>query len=94
MDYSFLIRQPSGKPSGQSPVGVKDYSFLTKTTPIETIKPESPEFRKVRIPLHLGGGEYMTNDNGDLYLTPRSQDSLGGTIIGKERDHIVPVSLS
>ena len=92
MDYSFLTRQTQGSKLGAS---VKDYSFLTRPATIPSVptETEGTDFRKVRIPLHLGGGEYMTNGKGDLYLTPRSQDSLGGTLPGKERDHIIPVSL-
>ncbi|NCU43323.1 HNH endonuclease, partial [Candidatus Falkowbacteria bacterium] len=94
-DYSFLTKSQSA-PKATSGI---DYSFLTRTTtPKET--PKTPEnivkasdYKKVRLPLSLGGGEYITNDRGDLYLTPRNQETLGGTLPGMERDHIVPVSL-
>lgn len=94
-DYSFLTKSRPQTTTATT----RDYSFLTRKTTGNTSVPttekeiESSPFRKVRLPLNLGGGEYMTNDNGDLYLSPRSQDSLGGTLPGKERDHIVPVSL-
>ncbi len=90
-DYSFLTKSNTTTPTVKTP----DYSFLTRTSKPkqedEIIKADN--FKVVRLPLNMGGGEYVTNPQGDLYLTPRSQDSLGGTLPGKERDHIVPVSL-
>lgn len=90
-DYSFLTKSNTNTPTVKTP----NYSFLTRTSKPkqedEVIKADN--FKVVRLPLNMGGGEYVTNPQGDLYLTPRSQDSLGGTLPGKERDHIVPVSL-
>jgi hypothetical protein len=94
-DYSFLTKSQS---THKVTSGV-DYSFLTRTTaPKET--PKAPEnvikasdYKTVRLPLSLGGGEYITDKDGNLYLSERSQETLGGTLPGMERDHIVPVSL-
>lgn len=82
-DYSFLTR---GK------TNTKDYSFLLRDTPpVEIVQQNN--LKKVRLPNHLGGGEYMLSGSGEVYLSPRSQDAIGPAKTGFERDHIVPVSL-
>lgn len=81
-DYSFLTKSPS---TPKATNGI-DYSFLTRTTtPKET--PKAPEnvvkasdYKTVRLPLSLGGGEYIIDKNGNLYLSERSQETLGGTL--------------
>ena len=74
-DYSFLTKSNTNTLTVKTP----DYSFLTRTSKPkqedEIIKADN--FKVVRLPLNMCGGEYDTNPQGDLYLTPRSHDSLG-----------------
>jgi hypothetical protein len=92
MDYSFLKEETKRDYSFLQPKKNNNYDFLNRNyNPDEVEKADN--YRKVTLPLALGGGEYMTNNKGDLYMTPRSQDAIGGALPGKERDHIIPVSL-
>ncbi len=73
-----------------SPPTQGDYSFLSKKEPSDIIPSNA---RIVRLPLHLGGGEYMVAPDGGLFTSDRSQDAIGPARPGQERDHIIPVSL-
>jgi len=85
-NYDFLKKSPTNI----SPTIQRDYSFLEKKDPeiLDTRKAKT-----VRLPLHLGGGEYMISETGGLFTSERSQDPIGQAKPGQERDHIVPVSL-
>jgi len=92
MNYSFLKEDKKIDYKFLKPEKTNDYSFLNRDYNPDKVE-KADNYRKVTLPLALGGGEYMTNDKGDLYMSPRSQDAIGGALPGKERDHIIPVSL-
>jgi len=71
------------------------FSNKTVEKPAEAKPTYKPIFSKVgthKFPAELGGGEFNLPAN-DLTTSTRSQDPIGPTKAGAERDHIIPVSL-
>lgn len=98
----FAVKDPALEPSSQEgavlPVsgGNKGQSegkrsIIDILTPKKEVR-SSTTPRVVGFPEHLGGGQYLTNDKGELIKSPRSQDALP-SIGTAERDHIISVAL-
>lgn len=100
-DYSFLKKQKEQEQKVKNTT-IKDYSFLIKDKEKanalklkkeqeEKARQETP-IRTVRLPSHLGGGEYKVQVPGEVVRTERGYADLK-TLSGSERDHIISVAL-